>query len=241
MFGSAGVPQSPADLLKNLPPSNQPGVFPTQYLGAGEQILFETRPGFLRLYWGRLTVLVLLFLIFLGPVGEPSYLANPAFPFFEGLFLLLILLTWFAWRRTAYALTDRQVLSTSGVFGGSAVQAPYDQIQNLTVGVGETADIVFETAPSTGMALGRRGHGRKIVWKAVPFATKVYQFVQFAFGMRARVAQQEQLKNRLVAGSLAGTLTCIYCGGPIVVKGIDVTRAKCPRCGAPVLQSIQGS
>ena len=239
MFGSAGVPQSPSDLLRDLPPSNQHGVFPTQYLGAGEQILFETRPGFLRLYWGRLTIFILLFLVFLGPVEEPSYVANPFFPFFEGLFVFLIIVTWFSWRRTAYALTDRQVLATSGVFGGSAVQAPYDQIQNLTVGVGETADIVFETAPTMGIARGPRGHGRKIVWKSVPYATKVYQFVQLAFGMRARVAQQEQLRNTIVARTMAGTITCIYCGGPINVKGVDVTKAQCPRCGAPVLRSLQ--
>lgn len=239
MFTSDGGPQTVADLLRNVPPSNRPGVFPTQYLGAGERILFETRPSFLRLYWGRLTVYILLFLIFLGPVEEPSYVSNPAFPFFESLLVVLILLTWLAWRRTAYALTDRQILATSGIFGGSSVQAPYDQIQNLTVGVGETADIVFNTSEHRGISIGVRG-GRKIVWKSVPYATRVYQFVQLAFGIRARVIQQEQLRNTLVAKTFGGTITCTFCGNPISVQGIDPTKAKCPNCGAPVMASLSG-
>lgn len=213
-------------------------MFPPQYLGPGERILFETRPSLLRLYWGRLTVYVLLFLIFLGPVEEPSYLTNPAFPFFEGFFLLLIALTVYAGRRTAYALTDRQVLATSGIFGGSSVQAAYDQVQNLTVGVGETADIVFTTVETRGLSLGGRSGGRRIVWKSVPYANRVYQFVQQAFRIRAGAAQQELIRNTLVAKTFGGSITCVYCGGPISVLGIDPTKAKCPQCGAPVVASL---
>lgn len=231
-------PPTDAQLLARVPAVNRPGTLPSKLYVPGETPLLELRPSFFGLYWGRLVVLILLFLIVLGPVEQPSYVANPVFWFFEGVILFAILLLVLIWSHSVYAITNRRVLAVSGVMGGAVAVASFDQVTNLGLNTAGSGSLVFDVAaaqwwrPSTNanMATGR------IVWKAVPDTMTVYAFVQAVFVVHADATQREAMK-RQVAAQLAKMITCSYCRGLINLQALGPGAAKCPRCGAPITAS----
>jgi hypothetical protein len=233
MMDTSAGPQTEADLLSILPRSNRPGVFPRDLLSPGERVLFETRPSLAGLYWGRLTVLILLELLFVDvTIGLPT---NPLGGFFCALFALVIAYYVLKWRSTAYALTHRRVLSVSGLRQPTLLDALFDQVRNLRLEPGFSGGIKFDATPPDAPTtfLGGRKYAKTIYWKALPLASRTYEFVQQAFAILAAQGSRDALRADLVARIAENKIPCDYCGTLIDVGSLDPLHPKCPSCGAP--------
>jgi hypothetical protein len=242
-YGGDG-PRTEAELLLNLPPSNEPGVFPRSLLTGDERVLFETRPSLLGLYWGRLTILFLWVLLFTGAsFGDGTFTSgNVAFVVIAFVFLdlpaiVLIALLVLLWRRTVYALTHGRVLRLSGLRRTAFVDATYDQVQNLTLVSGLSGGIKFDATPphAPSRLMGGRKFAKTIYWNALPDSPRVYTFVQQAFALHVTAAVEKGAREALVARLHEGRITCEYCRALVDIKQVNTTSPKCPRCGAPLI------
>lgn len=237
MAGDDPSAQSWTALTLNPPVSNQPGVFPRKLIEPHESVLFETRPGLWGKYWPGLVFFGFFFVTVLGgSVLDGQLLSGIAIVVV--LFGIPIALIVLAWMRTAYALTDRRVLSVSGLFSRSFQMAGYDEVQNLTAGSGSSGTIVFDTNTTRRGLLARGSRmSQRIVWSKVPYCGQVYEFIQHAFGVRSAEAQKENVRKALLAHAMQNTIPCAYCGGAIDIRSVNLSNANCPRCGAPLLPS----
>lgn len=222
-------------LALNPPAANAPGVFPRELVDADETIVFEARPSLWGMYGGRLLVFGFWeALLLTAMAGDGQMVSEPGIAaFLLGLFALPLIWWWMAWRRTRYALTDRRVLSISGVISRDFRAASYDEVQNLRLA---GSAIIFDGSPTGSRAWSRRsGAVRRIEWRALPYPQQVYDFAQGAFGIRTREARAETLRQQLSARVMEGKVVCAYCGGILDVRSIDPAAPNCPRCGAPVV------
>ncbi|HKZ47325.1 MAG TPA: PH domain-containing protein [Thermoplasmata archaeon] len=252
---SAGPPPPP------VPPpwAAAAPVFPRESLASGEQVLFETRPNHVAfLLAASLTsILWIFFLLFFFPfqiaftataAGWELFCLGPilllVFVFLIGLFVRHL-----RWTKTAYAITTRRVMSTTGLIGRTHVECPHDRIQNVTLrqGVLERllgcGTLVFATAGIGGGAGGggwgwgwggaQRGPfaGGDVVFLAVddPVGTKraVDELLE-----RSRVARrQRELQELASAVGARGPqpIFCSFCGSRLVPGA-----AACGNCGAAV-------
>ncbi|MCI4325820.1 MAG: PH domain-containing protein [Thermoplasmata archaeon] len=86
------------------------------------------------------------------------------------------------WRRTEYALTDRRLLTTTGMAGRYVRDAPLDQIRDVTTDQGilgrsmDYGDVIFSSGSAAGTWWGLRAgrHGLGIAWLGVadPFEVR---------------------------------------------------------------------
>ncbi|MFI5414351.1 MAG: hypothetical protein ACHQ16_01600 [Candidatus Lutacidiplasmatales archaeon] len=230
-------PTSETDLLQRRPSSFRAESFPRHWLQADERILFETRPGILRLYWGRLTIAVIWGLLWVGTAFAPTTTGGLGFDLaaliLGGPPIVLIVL---AWRGYAYALTNVRVLATSGIVSRSLEFARYDEVQGLTVGSGVTDDITFQLGAQGVAPAGRRAAGRplKVVWTSVPMAQQVYQFVQDAFRLEGARELERRSRTAFVARALRTRVVCAYCHNLVDFDPDQKSGTKCPSCGAPI-------
>ncbi|MCI4320203.1 MAG: hypothetical protein L3J87_05555 [Thermoplasmata archaeon] len=234
MAGSLPAPKTEADLLVQLPPTNQPGALPRELLPPGEHVLFETRPGFFALYWGRLIVILLFLALFFG-VAATSVSALPGGVILGTPFLLWLIVLVVQWRHQVYALTDQRVIRVSGVRGSQFQDASYVQVHNLATEPGISGGLRFDTTPPSAYGGGAHaGRQRPLRWDGIAKAPLVYAFVQeaFAFGLRR---QTEALAAQAALDKFtAASIRCEYCGGPIELASLDPLNPKCPTCSAPV-------
>jgi hypothetical protein len=231
-------PASETELLQRRPASFRADSFPRHWLSADERILFETRPGVLGLYWGRLTIAILWALLFVGTALSPTTQDQTSFAEVAVVFAVPpFVAIFFAWRGYAYALTDRRVLATSGMISRSLEYARYDEVQGLTVGTSVTDDIRFALGAPGTAPKGRAAAGRpkKIVWKSVSLAPQVYEFVQDAFRFEGLQEAQRRAKTAFVQRALRTRIVCEYCGSLIEFDPDHPTPSTiCPTCGAPI-------
>ncbi len=226
-------PQTEAELLPWRPPSHRAGAFPAELLSPGERVLFETKPSLLGLYWGRLVVLILLDLLWIGlAVGLPT---NPTGGLFAGVTTLVIVYYVLKWRSSAYALTNRRVLAVVGIRQPDVAAALLDQVQNLKLEGGSSGGIKFDATPPDAPTnfLGGRRFAKTIYWRALPLASRTYEFVQQAFAVRAVQTARDGLRADLVERISHRTIPCEYCGTLIDPETLDPAKARCPSCGAP--------
>jgi hypothetical protein len=204
---------------------------------AEERILFETRPGLFGLYWGRLTLAALWALLWVGTAFAPTTPPDSSIWVAALIFGVPPFLVIFAaWRGYAYALTDQRVLAMSGIVSRSLEYARYDEVQGLTVGASITDDIRFQLGASGAAPKGQRAVGRpsKLVWKSVPLAPQVYEFVQDAFRFEGMAAAQRASRTAFVDRALRNRIVCQYCGNLIDFDPDRKSAMTCPKCGAPV-------
>lgn len=215
------------------PPSLRPGSFPRRLLQHGENILFETRPGLLARYWGRITIFAFLLLLFTAALFAPGDSTNPAAYFFVGVSVLLIAWTVLLWRGIAYSLTDRRVLSVGGVRQTNIVSLPQELIQGLNLTPG-SSNIVFTPIPP-GAPAGRSKQLRAVQWRNISDPSATYDYLQELFAQAATNRRTEATRKALLARALEGKVPCAYCRGLIDVSSVNAASPKCPRCGAPLI------
>lgn len=219
------------------PPSLRPGSFPRQLLQHGESILFETRPGLLARYWGRITVFAFLLILFTAALFAPGDSTNPVAYFFVGIWIVLIAWTILLWRGIAYCLTDRRVLSVGGVRQTDVVSLPQELIQGLNLTPG-SSNIVF-TPISPVAPAGRSNQLRPVQWLNVPNPSATYDYLQELFAQSATNRRIEATRKALLAKALEGKVPCAYCRGLIDVSSVNAVSPKCPRCGAPLIAASE--
>jgi hypothetical protein len=243
MAVGAEGPQTESTLLLNLPPTNQPGVYPRSLLTGDERVLFETRPSLVAMYWGRLTLLLLWALLFIGAtIGVGLSGGGLTFLIVAGSILdapvvILILLVIFLWHQTVYALTNRRVMRLSGLRRSTFVDAPYDQVQNLTLVPGFSGGIKFDATPPgapSRLIVGRK-FAKTVYWNALSDSPRVYTFVQQAFALHSQTAVEKGARLALIARLHEGRITCEYCRALVDIQQVNTSSPKCPRCGAPLV------
>ncbi|HKV90281.1 MAG TPA: hypothetical protein VJQ43_03685, partial [Thermoplasmata archaeon] len=235
-------PTSETELLLRRPTAFRQDAFPRQWLLADERVLYETRPGLLSRYWGRLTIASLWALLWIGAGTQPGVASQASYWGVAG-FLAIPPLLWIflGWRGRAIALTDRRVLATKGAVSRTLESATYDEVQRLTVGSSSTDDITFHLGAAG--AVGRRaaasGRPSKLVWPDVQMAQQVYQYVQDAFRLESVLSAQRATRTAFVQAALRTRIPCSYCGRLIEFDpnegGADPV---CPQCGAPIRLSM---
>jgi hypothetical protein len=238
MAVGAGGPLTETDLLLNLPPTNQPGVFPRGLLTGDERVLFETRPSLVGLYWGRLTILLLWARLFIAAtIGAPGLDSNPAAYLFDGLPLVIVGIYVFLWRQTAYACTDRRVLRLSGLRQTDFLDATYDHVRNPTLVSGFSGGIKFDATPPLAPPPLIRGKkvAKAIYWNALTDAPRVYTFVLQAFALHVHQAVEKGARAALIARMHEGRVSCEYCRALVDIHQVNTSSPKCPRCGAPLV------
>jgi hypothetical protein len=230
------LPATEAELLRHRPSSHLPGAFPRKLLLPGERILYEGRSAFFSRYWGRLSFILVFWLLIAGGSALNGQLLDSFALTFYGLMAFLLLLVWLAWRRSAFALTDRRVLAVEGLLGGEFHYALTMEVQRLAPPAGLTSDLRFEVAPARPAGPNRRASTavRRIVWRSVEQAPQVYEFVQQAFAVESNRASRWELKTRLLTSLQKGRVECEYCGTLIAIEAVQATGARCPRCSAPI-------
>ncbi len=213
------------------PVNNMPGVFPRDVLPPGERVLYETRPGLLALFGGRLIFIILWSALWVyagfainDPVGSAIFLSPTT------IWLVVLLLQW---RHRAYALTDQRVIRIAGARGFEFQDASYSQIHNL---VSEEGGIRFDTTPPPPIG----GHsifarGRVIRWDSISDVPRVYTFVQEAFAFGLRRNQAYALAQATINRIAATSIRCEYCGGLIDLATMNPSNPRCPSCNAPVI------
>jgi hypothetical protein len=240
--GAEGL-RTETDLLLNLPPTNQPGVFPRSLLTGDERVLFETRPSLVAMYWGRLVLFLLWAVLFFAATIWSSIPSSgiavilAAVLLFDVPPVVLITLYVLLWRQTVYALTDRRVLRLSGLRRTNLVDANYDQVQNLSPVSGFSGGIKFDATPPhapTGL-MGGRKFAKTIYWNALSDSPRVYTFVQQAFALHVHTAVERGARLELTARLHEGRITCEYCRALVDIHQVNTSSPKCPRCGAPLI------
>ena len=225
-------PQSEAELLAHLPPSNRAGILRREILPPGERVLYETRPSLLALYWGRLIFLTLWILLWGGlAVVAPPEAAAGALIFLSPA-LLWLLLIYLRWSHSVYALTDQRVILISGLTGSEFLDASYPQIHNLT---SEGGGIRFDTTPAPSYGTFQAAPKTRIIrWSGLSDPARVYMFVQEAFAFEIDRSRQAAATHEILQRAVAASIPCAYCGSPIDLATLDPANPRCPICSAPV-------
>ena len=211
-----------AEPLGPRPSASQPGVFPREYIPAGETILYETKPS----VWAFISpisaaVVVVLFTVLTWGVVLPSVsssstdAASSNFVMEEFIVLFIVLVVALPlgligglarWRASSYAITDRRVLMSYGILSRSVVDCMFDKIQNVGLTQGFVArlygygSVVFQTAGlmATQPRAVLRGGG--VYWLGVKDPVNTRRFVSEAsdyFRQEQKAVEYQQLAGAL--------------------------------------------
>ncbi|HEY6238207.1 MAG TPA: hypothetical protein VIZ68_03355, partial [Thermoplasmata archaeon] len=146
--------------------------------------------------------------------------------------VLWVIVIYLQWRHRVYALTDQRVMRIEGITGSDFRDAAYTQIHNLS---SEPGGIRFDTTPPpSAMGVAAPARNRVILWEGIDDVPRVYTFVQEAFAFGLRRSQAYAVTQSLIARISASSIRCEYCGGPIDLATLDLSKPRCPQCNAPL-------
>jgi len=231
------------------PVASEP-VFPREHLLPDETIVFETRPNPVAFVLPGAIPAIVLFLVFLIPFGLFAFSAGVPFgggAFFWVAFLLVLtllpaLMQIVRYSQTAYAVTSKRILSTTGIIGRTVVQCTHDRVQNVTFHQGlvgrmtGSGSLVFSTA---GMGFGMYGNpflgggmpmlGGNVAFVAIPDPVGAKRIADQVVEESRRAARTRELREMTAAVAAAGPglRFCPFCG---VVRIPNATH--CGQCGA---------
>jgi uncharacterized membrane protein YdbT with pleckstrin-like domain len=106
--------------------------YPRKLINEGENVVLDLKPHWF-FFWKHIlvgTALLIVFLLWVGPADSSSWLGWP---------LALALLVWAAfvvekylvWTYTHFVLTDRRVISRSGIVSKRGTEIPLERINNI--------------------------------------------------------------------------------------------------------------
>ncbi len=168
--------------------SNVRGSFPAMYLNKGETVMYESRPSPVPLIvWP--VILGIIYTAFLasliyGLTGDANATAGLAFILIILLVILPFFFGWLRWQHTSYALTNKRVVQTRGIFSRSVSDIPVGKV-NSTMMLQPLSERIFGygTLAFTSGAIARnislRGLMRAgaISWRALQDPVQVRNFV----------------------------------------------------------------
>jgi membrane protein YdbS with pleckstrin-like domain len=177
------------------------GVFPREHVALGETILMELKPKKIAFIIGSLFALA--FLAIPAILASYSLMTNPGASWRgSGVWLgiagtvlgLMALGHYLRWRGTFYAVTDRRIISVTGIVGQSVIDVPFDKVQNVMASQGGLqrwlgyGTVVFATA---GVGSGARAQAPGIV-----AGNLIFVGIPKPFEVRRRVEQIVQASTK---------------------------------------------
>jgi uncharacterized membrane protein YdbT with pleckstrin-like domain len=200
---------SQKETLENKPQGHIPNSFPREFLNKDEKVIYEGRPSIVP-YVTRPIILGVIYtiilglpvLIFLGPIGLGVF---GIVWFLFILFVTLILPLIFSilrWSRTYYAMTDRRVTHTYGLFSRMSSDIPLDKVMNIlmlqpfTERIFGYGTIVFTTAGAGGiMKLSSFYKQGAVVWRAIKYPLQVKNYVQEVTDIIQKAQKAKEFKE----------------------------------------------
>ena len=184
------------------------GVFPRFHLGADEEIIWEGRPSLI----GYILYPIIWTIVL--PLVLPLFYE---FFFFDEFFIIALAIVLIAgpltivvriiqWRKTAFALTNRRVMTQYGVFSKKFADCRHEMIQNSTIlepfwerilGFG---GLLFSTAASMGgintrAASKMQSSGGGIYWNVVKQPAELYRHTQDIINVSRKKMKEEEFKQ----------------------------------------------
>jgi uncharacterized membrane protein YdbT with pleckstrin-like domain len=106
--------------------------YPRKLINEGETIVLDLKPHWW-FFWRHIMVgsgLVVLFIVWVGPLGSNKWLGWPL-----GLGILAwvawVVYRYFVWTYTHFVLTDKRVISRSGIISKRGTEIPLERINNI--------------------------------------------------------------------------------------------------------------
>lgn len=106
--------------------------YPRKLINEGEEVVLDLKPHWF-FFWKHMvigTVFLVVFFLWLGPFGSASWMGWPL-----GLALLIwagfVVVKYLTWTYTHFVLTDRRVISRSGIVSKRGTEIPLERINNI--------------------------------------------------------------------------------------------------------------
>ena len=106
--------------------------YPRKLINEGETVVLDLKPHWF-FFWKHILVgsaLLLVFFLWVGPFGSSSWLGWPL-----GVALLVwagfVVVKYLTWTYTHFVLTDRRVISRSGIISKRGTEIPLERINNI--------------------------------------------------------------------------------------------------------------
>ena len=220
-----------------------PGKFPREFIASGENIVYETRPSIVPFIGIGAIIYLIIGLVILAYVSQFGIGIAVVFVFliFVLIPLLSILFGLLRWSRTFYALTDRRILQSYGVFSRNVRDCPYDKVQHTRFSQGILgrllgyANIVFQTAGITSIQERAVILGGGVFWRGTKDPLNTRRFVEevTSYMQRSKKIQEFQDMARVLQAS--GT----QMPGTVPPVAPSPGAKYCPKCGAQVPASAK--
>jgi hypothetical protein len=213
-------------------------LFPPGDLQPGERVLYACRPSYLKAYWGRTLLLVLVFLFFLLPVSTAgsAYISNPAVWFFLALPLIFLLVVYSQWSHALCALTSQRLIRVSGWRGGDVESVPISNVMSVAPTSSSGGSIEFRhSVPATPTRTDPSGyHVKTMTWPGIPDALAASGTVDGALRAAQSAMRVESGQMQAEERVAALTVECPYCRTRTLLSALDVGHPVCPSCSAPL-------
>ena len=106
--------------------------YPRKLINEGENVILDLKPHWF-FFWKHIVIggaFLIAFLLWIGPAGGESWLGWPL-----GIGLLIfagfVIVKYFTWTYTHFVLTDRRVISRSGIVSKRGTEIPLERINNI--------------------------------------------------------------------------------------------------------------
>jgi uncharacterized membrane protein YdbT with pleckstrin-like domain len=197
------------EFLDAKPPGNRPQSFPQMFINRNEKAIYEGRPSILAFILRPIFLGIIYTILFGFSVYEVlSFGGSALLGLYWLIFIIVIVLilpllfSILRWSKTYYALTDRRVTHTYGLFSRQSSDIPVDKITSVLMlqpfferilGYGS---IVFSTAGAGG-TMRLKGFYRMgaVVWRASPQPVQVKNYVQEVLDILQKAQKTRDFKE----------------------------------------------
>jgi len=235
--------QAPGSPFGQPPNAAVPNCFPREYIATGEQVIYETRPSIVPYILRGIIWLII------GLILEGSFagLGVYAIDFFFGIFFILfpllsILVGFLEWRNTAFAITDKRILQSRGIFSRATNDCAHGKVQSVTLRQG-VFDRIFGYGhlafPTAGMSVISRSavlRAGGVWWTGVRDPVNTRRFVQEVTEYLARTQKIQEYQDmaRVLQASGASMMPgAAPAAPPPPMPPAGVAAPTCPKCGKP--------
>jgi membrane protein YdbS with pleckstrin-like domain len=242
------------------PTASTAGVFPREYLAAGESILYETKPSiFAFISLVTFIVLIVLFLVInafaaaAGTLGLALFYASGDGGWILFLFVILPVLGLIGgvmrWWASAYAISNRRAMMSRGILSRNVADCTFDKIQNVNLHQGIIArpfgygTIIYQTAGIMSQRERTVLRSGGVVWTGVkdPITTRRYMNeVTEYFRQQQKVQEFQQMASVLRSSGVLTTGAAPPPRPPVTSLPPTPSAARfCSSCGAPLAAGVR--